>query len=326
MNKKVISIIIPMKNEAENVSILFTRIKQVLENLPIGYEIVVVNDGSTDETLSLLRDAQLNLINNLKIIDLSRSFGKEAAMYAGFANCSGDCAVAIDADLQDPPELIATMVEHWLFGYEVVTAVRIDRKTDNYFKRKSAGLFYKLINKMSSTILVAHAGDFRLLDRKAVNAFLELGARVRFNKGLLTWIGFKEKLVYHKRDLRVSGTSKWKILKLFDFAVDGITSFSNVILDLWFYLGVIITTLSGIYALYYFVKVIFFGIDVHGYPSLLLFILFFSGLQITGIGILGKYIGRIFIESKRRPLYIVRDVIENKPLGGDDIIIGKDSV
>jgi len=279
----------------------------ILDKLTIEYEIVIVNDGSTDNTLDLLLSKKQD-IPQVKILDLSRNFGKEAALYAGFDKCSGDCAISIDADLQDPPELILEMVEYWLDGYQVVTAVRESRNTDSYVKRKTAESFYRLINKISDTKLTPNAGDYRLLDRVAIEGFLSLDERVRFNKGLFAWIGFKEKLVYHKREERAAGNTKWNYWKLFKFSVDGITSFSKTPLEVWFYLGIAIAGLGFLYSMYYFLRTVVFGVDVHGYPSLLIFTLFFSGLQMIGIGILGKYIGRIFMETKRRPLYIVQGV------------------
>lgn len=307
---KSVSVIIPMKNESDGVELLFSRILPILDKLPTYYEIIAINDGSNDDTLDKLIEKQKE-IPELKILDLSRNFGKEAALYAGFEYCTGDCAISIDADLQDPPELISEMVEHWLNGYEVVTAVREMRDTDTWLKRKTAGLFYKTINKISDTKLTPNAGDYRLLDRNAINAFLQLREKVRFNKGLLTWIGFKEKLVYHNRDARASGKTNWNYWKLIKFSIDGITSFSKAPLEIWFYLGLLITALGFSYAIYYFIRTMIYGIDVHGYPSLLLFMLFFSGLQMMGIGILGKYIGRIFIESKNRPLYLIRSFYDN---------------
>ena len=304
---KTVSILIPMKNEADGIGILFTRLLPILKKLPINYEILAINDGSIDNTLELLLQQQVS-IPQLEIIDLSRNFGKEASLYAGFVHCTGDCAIAIDADLQDPPELILEMVNNWQNGYDVVTAVRETRDSDTMVKRKTAGMFYTLMNKISETKLVPNAGDYRLLDRIAIDAFLQLDERVRFNKGLLTWIGFKQKLIYHKRENRAAGETKWNYWKLIRFSIDGITSFSQAPLEIWFYFGLLISSLGFVYAIYYFIKTIIFGIDLHGYPSLLLFILFFSGLQMTGIGILGKYIGRIFVESKRRPIFLVRRI------------------
>lgn len=280
---------------------------QSLKKLPTKYELVFINDGSNDNTLELLLEKQKD-IPEIAIVDLSRNFGKEAALFAGFANCNGDAAISIDADLQDPPELILEMVQYWLDGYEVVTAVRENRDTDTSTKKHTAGLFYKVMNKISDTKLTPNAGDYRLLNRTAVNAFLELKEKIRFNKGLLTWIGFKEKIVYHAREERAAGQTKWNYWKLFKFSIDGITSFSRAPLEIWSYIGVVVALISFIYGSIIVLKSLLFGVDVPGYPSLVTFILFFSGLQMIGIGMLGSYIGRIFIETKHRPLYIIRQV------------------
>ncbi|AJI52801.1 glycosyltransferase family 2 protein [Francisella philomiragia] len=304
---KLTSIIIPVKDESEGIDHLFNRLMPILEQLPTKYELVFINDGSNDNTLDLLLEKQKS-IPEIAIVDLSRNFGKEAALFAGFANCKGNAAISIDADLQDPPELILEMVEHWLNGYEVVTAVRENRDTDTSTKKHTAGLFYTVMNKISETKLTPNAGDYRLLNRAAINAFLELKEKVRFNKGLLTWIGFKEKIVYHAREERVAGQTKWNYWKLFKFSIDGITSFSRAPLEIWSYIGVFVALMSFLYGSFFILKSLVFGIDVPGYPSLITFILFFSGLQMIGIGMLGSYIGRIFIETKHRPLYIVREV------------------
>ncbi|RTL10849.1 MAG: glycosyltransferase [Neisseriaceae bacterium] len=310
LSSSLISIIIPMKNESATLAQLFSVLTPILADFPINYEIVAVNDGSCDDTLAKLIELSKNEIN-LKIIDLSRNFGKEAALYAGFSYAQGDCAVAMDADLQDPPELILEMINWWQQGYEIVTGVHQSRESDTYLKRKTANLFYQSINKVSDIKFTPNAGDFRLLDRTAINAFLSLDERVRFNKGLFAWIGFKEKLVYHKRSERTAGTSQWKYLQLFKFAIDGITSFSKAPLEVWFYLGIFTAIAGFLYGVFIFTRTILLGIDTPGYASLLIFVLFFSGLQMVGVGILGKYIGRIFIESKRRPIFIVRKIYDN---------------
>jgi glycosyltransferase involved in cell wall biosynthesis len=304
---KLTSILIPVKDESDTIEHLFDRLMPILKKLPTKYEIVFINDGSSDNTLELLLKKQQD-VPEIVVVDLSRNFGKESALFAGFANCKGDAAISIDADLQDPPELILEMVEYWLDGYEVVTAVRENRNTDTSTKKHTAGLFYKLINPISDTKLTPNAGDYRLLNRSAINAFLELKEKVRFNKGLLTWIGFKEKLVYHTREERVAGQTKWNYWKLFKFSIDGITSFSKAPLEIWSYIGVFVAFISFTYGSVIVLKSLIFGIDTPGYPSLVTFILFFSGLQMIGIGMLGSYIGRIFIETKHRPLYIVRNV------------------
>ena len=310
--ENLISIIIPVKEEAKGLDHLFARLIPIVENLPTNYELIFVNDGSTDNTLDLLIQKQLE-IPQIKIVDLSRNFGKEAALYAGFDNCSGDAAISIDADLQDPPELITEMVQYWQAGYEVVTAVRENRDTDTSTKKKTASLFYKIINKISDdTKLTPNAGDYRLLKRPAINSFLELKEKIRFNKGLLTWIGYKEKIIYHEREERAAGETKWNYWKLFKLSIDGITSFSKTPLELWSYVGVFTALSSFAYGSFIIIKSLLFGADVPGYPSLITFILFFSGLQMMSIGMLGSYIGRIFIETKRRPLYIARKVYEAK--------------
>lgn len=305
----LVSIIIPMKDESAGIDILFDTLLKVLSGIDVKFEIIAVNDGSSDDTLEKLIEVSRKTKRiKTRIIDLSRNFGKEAAMYAGMANCSGDAAIAIDADLQEPPSLIQEMIRHWREGYEVVTAVRSSRDVDTFTKRITAKFFYDCINKMSDTKLVHNAGDYRLLNRGAIDAFIMLDERVRFNKGLLTWIGFKEKIIFYSRDSRAAGTTKWNYWKLFKFAIDGITSFSKAPLEIWFYIGALVSFMGFCYGMYYLIRTIIFGIDLPGYPSLLVLMLFFSGLQMIGIGILGHYIGRIFLESKRRPLYIIKKI------------------
>lgn len=305
------SIIVPVKDESEGIDLLFDRLIPILSELPTKYEIVFINDGSDDDTLDLLIEKQ-RIHTEIKIVDLSRNFGKESALYAGFEHCSGDAAISIDADLQDPPELILEMVKYWLDGYEVVTAVRENRDTDSATKKGSAGMFYKLMDKISETKLTPNAGDYRLLNRAAIDAFLKLKEKVRFNKGLLSWIGFNEKLVYHAREERVAGTTKWNYWNLFKFSIDGITSFSKTPLEIWSYIGVFVAFLSFLFGAFTIFKSVVFGNNVAGYPSLVTFVLFFSGLQMIGIGMLGSYIGRIFIETKHRPMYIVRKIHKSK--------------
>lgn len=307
--QKKISIIIPMKNESGMLNHLFSTLNDILSQTPLESEIIIVNDGSTDNTLEELLAIQQH-DKRIKIIDFSRNFGKENAVYAGFAHATGDCAVTLDADLQDPPELLLQMIEKWQEGYEVVTAVRSSRETDSIVKRSTASLFYKIISKISDVKLTPNAGDYRLLDRAVVDAFLTLTERTRFNKGLFTWLGFREYKLYHKRVERVSGTSKWNYFKLFNFAFDGITSFSTAPLKIWTYLGVAVSLLAFLYGSFIIIKTLVLGIDLPGYASLAAMLLFFSGIQLIGIGVLGEYVGRLFIESKKRPLYVIRKVYE----------------
>ncbi len=298
-----------MLNEAATLNLLFEKLTPILHALPLDYEIIVVNDGSTDNTLALLLQTQQD-IPQLKILDLARNFGKEAALYSGFYYAKGACAIAIDADLQDPPELILEMIKNWLEGYEVVRAVRHSRKNDSFLKRKTATWFYNIMKKISETQLTYHASDYILLDRIAIDAFLMLEEKIRFNKGLFSWIGFKEKLIYHNREERAAGQTKWNYYKLFKFSIDGITSFSKTPLEIWTYIGILCSSLAFFYSIYFFLKTLLIGNSVHGYPSLLIFMLFFSGLQMIGIGILGSYIGRIFIETKKRPIFFARKFYE----------------
>lgn len=306
--KKLLSIIIPMKNESEGLKKLFDQLSDLQKKSPIALEFIVIDDGSTDDILEKLKKYQENF--PLTILEFSRNFGKEIAMYAGFEHAQGNAAVVIDADLQDPPALILEMIEYWQKGYEIVTAVRSERKSDHFFKRWTANYFYKTINKLSDVYLTPNAGDFRLLDRKVINVFLSLQERVRFTKGIFAWLGFKEKKLYHERPQRTEGKTSWNYSKLLKFSMDGITSFSKTPLEILMYAGAGIMFFSLFYGLYYLIKILFFGIDLPGYPSLLLLILFFGGFQIFAIGLLGQYIGRIFLETKQRPLYILRKKYE----------------
>lgn len=309
MQQAKISVIIPMKNESLGIPFLFEGLKKFIAQLPLAYELILINDGSTDDTLEQLLNQKKHF--NLKIIDFSRNFGKENAMHAGFSLASGDCAVVMDADLQDPPELILEMISHWQAGFEIVTAVREDRGEDSFVKKNTAHFFYQIINFFATeSPITPNAGDFRLLDRAAITAFLSLDERIRFTKGLFSWIGFKEKKIYHKREKRATGKTNWNYWKLLKFSLDGITSFSKTPLDLFLYAGFFVLGSSFLYGLYYLIKTLVFGIDLPGYPSLLILILFFGGLQMIGLGIMGQYIGRIFIETKRRPLYLIRKIYE----------------
>lgn len=308
----MISIIVPMKNEAEGLSLLFAKLVPTLESCKKPFEIIVVNDGSTDDTLARLLEFQKN-IPNLRIVDLSRNFGKEAALTAGLAAAHGAAAIPIDADLQDPVDIIPRMITKWEEGYEMVIAARDDRSQDSFLKRIYSKNFYRIFNLFSTTThLVPNAGDFRLLDRKLINAFLSLPERTRFNKGLFAWLGFRSCIITHLRPERAVGKSKWNYRKLFQFAVDGLTSFSAVPLKIFSYIGFMTATCALLYGAYIIIATLLHGNPVPGYPSLIALILFFGGLNMIGIGILGEYISRIFLETKQRPLYIIRHLYENK--------------
>ena len=300
-----LSIVVPFYNEQAGCSLLFDRLVPILEAEVPDYEIVCVNDGSSDGTLdklSTLRDQN----ERIKIVDLSRNFGKDIALSAGLDFATGHAVIPIDADLQDPPELIPEMLEKWREGYDSVIAVRLARPGHSWLKRASAGLFYRLMGRLSEVDLPANAGDFRLLDRRVVDALTAFPERNRFMKGLFAWTGFRHCHVGYVRPERAADSSKWRVWNLWNFAIDGIVSFTTLPLRMWSYIGSFIAIGALAYMMFILARTLIHGVDVPGYASLLVFLLFFSGLNMIGLGILGEYIGRIFVEVKRRPLYIVR--------------------
>lgn len=310
---KNISIICPFFNEQETIDEFFKVLLDVVTHIPYQTEIICINDGSTDNTLEALYLQQQNCISTtvkIKILDLSRNFGKEAALTAGIDYASGDAVIPIDTDLQDPPELILQMLEKWQQGYEIVLATRIDRSSDTWLKKNTALGFYKLHNKISKPSLPENTGDFRLLDRCAVNALKQLPENQRFMKGLFNWVGFKITQINYARKPRVSGDTKFSAWRLWTLALDGITSFSTVPLRVWTYIGMFISTCAFFYGCFIITRTLILGIDLPGYASLIVTVLFLGGLQLIGIGVLGEYIGRIYMESKRRPIYIIRKIIE----------------
>jgi len=302
-----ISVVIPLYNEEENIDILFKRVISALESLKMTYEIICINDGSKDKTLDILIDYHLNN-SDIKVINLSRNFGKDIALTAGIDYASGNAVIPIDADLQDPPELIGEMVSKWQEGYDIVYATRKTRQSETWFKRSTANAFYVLLDKITKISIPRNTGDFRLLDRKAVEALKRLPERTRFMKGLFAWVGFKSTYILFERQPRYQGNTKWNYWKLWNFALDGITSFSLLPLKIWTYIGLIISLLSLFYASFLVVRTIFLGIDVPGYASLMVAILFLGGIQLITLGIIGEYLGRVYEEIKGRPLYLVRDL------------------
>lgn len=301
----MISIVCPVFNEAAVIDTFIDAITNVMASLDDDYELLFINDGSTDETLSLLIERQKKTCT-IKIIDFSRNFGKEAALTAGLDHARGDAVIPIDVDLQDPPELIPQMVELWRGGYEVVLPKRVDRSQDTVTKRASANWFYKFHNKIAHTPIPENVGDFRLLDRKVVNAIKQLPEKQRFMKGLFAWVGFKTTEVSYERQQRIAGETTFSTWKLWNLAIEGITGFSTLPLRVWSYIGAIISTLAFIYGSLIVLRTIIYGIDLPGYASLLTVTLFLGGIQLIGLGILGEYIGRIYLETKSRPLYIVK--------------------
>ena len=300
-----ISIVVPLYNEENNIDYLFERLTSVLNKITSSYEIVCVNDGSQDNSLECL--IEQNRYNPaIKVVNLSRNFGKEIALTAGIDYANGAAVIPIDADLQDPPELIEELVAKWREGYDVVYATRCTRKGETWLKRLTANVFYKTIDKMSRVHIPPNTGDFRLLDRKVVEALKQLPERTRFMKGLFAWVGFKQTSILFERQPRFQGKTSWNYWKLWNFALDGIASFSFIPLKVWSYLGLSISLATLLYASFLIIRTLIFGNDVPGYASLMVTVLFLGGIQLITLGIIGEYIGRVYEEVKGRPLYFVR--------------------
>jgi glycosyltransferase involved in cell wall biosynthesis len=308
-----LSIVVPVYNEEANIDYLFKRLLSVLERMETTYEIVCVNDGSKDNTLfCLVEHHKHNPI--IKVVNLSRNFGKEIALTAGIDYATGAAIIPIDADLQDPPELIEQLVAKWHEGYDVVYATRRSREGETWLKRFTANAFYRTIGKMSRVPIPRNTGDFRLLDRRVVDALKLMPERTRFMKGLFAWVGYRQASVMFDREPRFQGSTTWNYWKLWNFAIDGIASFSFLPLKVWSYVGVAISGISLLYASFLVIRTLVLGIDVPGYASLMVAILFLGGIQLITLGIIGEYIGRIYEEVKGRPLYLVRESygFENK--------------
>ncbi len=302
-----LSVVAPMFNESECLVHFFERLEAAIKPLGLTYEIVCVNDGSRDNTLALLREHRAKN-PAIKVVNLSRNFGKDIALSAGIDHARGDAVVPIDGDLQDPPELIAEFVAKWREGFDVVYGTRRTRQGEGWFKRMSATLFYRVIASMTAIDIPRNTGDFRLMDRRVVDAIGRLPERSRFMKGLFAWVGFRQTAVLYDRQPRHLGTTKWNYWRLWNFAIDGITSFSSFPLKIWSYLGCFIALVSIVYGIVRIIRHFIIGIDVPGYDSLLVAILFLGGVQLISLGVIGEYLARIYIEVKGRPLYLVRDL------------------
>ena len=302
------SVAVPFFNEASSIDAFFDRLVPILDGLPGRYEIVCVNDGSTDGTWkALCQRAEANPF--IRAIDLSRNFGKEAALTAAIDHTSGDCVIPIDADLQDPPELITEMVRLWQEeDYEVVLASRRTRSSDTFSKKLTAQQFYRVFNCLADIRLPADTGDFRLMDRKVVDALKQLQERNRFMKGLFAWVGFRTTTVYFDREHRIAGKSSFNFIKLVRFAASGIAAFSSLPLRIWSFFGAVIAFAAFFYGSFMVLRTLISGIDVPGYASTVTIILFLGGVQLIGIGVLGAYLGKVYDEVKGRPVYLVREV------------------
>ena len=306
----ILSIVVPMFNEEDGIDAFFARVEPVAEDVvaPLrrSYEIVCVDDGSRDRTLEMLH-AHRARNPAIKIVSLSRNFGKDLALTAGLDHATGAAVVPIDSDLQDPPEVIHDLFASWLEGNEVVYATRSSRASDGATKRATAGWFYRVHNLMADVKIPANTGDFRLMDRRVVQALGQLPERNRFMKGLFAWVGFRQARVDYAREPRRHGRTKWKAWRLWNFGLDGITSSSTVPLRVWSYIGAIVFLLALIYAGFLVVRTLVYGSDVPGYASLMVVLLFMGGINLLTLGIIGEYVGRIYTEVKRRPLYLVRE-------------------
>ncbi len=304
-----LSVIVPYYNEQEVLPELHQRLVAALQNLNISTEIVYVNDGSTDSSLAIVNQfwAEDTVVMS---VNLSRNFGKEAAMSAGLAQARGEAVILIDADLQDPPELIPKMVEAWKDGADVVNMKRSERLGETWVKRQSASMFYKLLNRLIDQPIPENVGDFRLLSRRVVNNINQLSERNRYMKGLLNWPGYRQVTLEFQRDARFSGETKWNYFKLFGLAVDGITSFSMRPLRIATFFGALTAMSAFIYGTYILISTMLFGEPVRGFPTLMIVQLGIGGVQLLCIGLLGEYIGRIYVEAKERPIYLIESVTQ----------------
>jgi len=304
--KPFISIVCPCYNEEEVIDHFLKSITEILKTSQKTYEIIFIDDGSTDNTLEVLIESKKSY-EHIKIIKLSRNFGKEIALTAGIDATLGETVVPIDVDLQDPPEIILDFIKKYEEGYDVVVGKRVDRTSDTFAKKFSAEAFYKFHNKISDINIPNNVGDYRLMSRKVVNEIKKLPESQRFMKGIFAWIGFKTATVEYKREVRVAGETSFNGWKLWNFAIDGITSFSTVPLRIWLYIGILISALSFVYGSVIIIKTLILGVDIAGYASMLTVVLFLGGVQLMGSGILGEYIGRSDIESKNRPICIIEN-------------------
>lgn len=304
---KKITILIPCYNEEDSLDFLYAKLKELMDQL-LGYafEVLFVNDGSKDKTLSIIKSfAQID--SRISYIDLSRNFGKETAMIAGIDHVDSDALIIMDADLQDPPSLIPEMVKYWEQGYKDVCAKRRSRAGETWFKKWSSRTYYRILQKVSRIPIQADVGDFRLLDRECVDALKQIRESQRYTKGLFSWIGFDKKEILFDRDPRIAGRTKWNYKSLFNLAIEGLTSFTTAPLRIASFIGIAASLLAMLYMAFIIIRTIVEGEDVPGYPSLICVILFTSGVQLFFLGIIGEYLGQVFNETKRRPLYFIKE-------------------
>ncbi len=313
---KKISIIIPAYNEEESLPLLYDRLKKLMDDMKdYEFEILFVNDGSKDKTIEIIKDFR-SKDERICYVDFSRNFGKEIAMIAGLDYATGDCVIFMDADLQDPPELIPELVKYWEEGYDDVYAKRRSRKGETWLKKFTSKMYYRVLQHLTKVEIQEDTGDFRLLDRRCVNALKKLRESQRNTKSMFSWIGYKKKEVLYDRDPRVAGTTKWNYKKLIDLAIDGITSFTTSPLRLATYVAIPTFIVLFVYFVYVIIKCFVIHQAIQAFQAIILLILFFSGIQILLFGIIGEYLGRIFNETKNRPLYLVNEYNGKKEMNG----------
>jgi glycosyltransferase involved in cell wall biosynthesis len=309
--RKKITILIPAYNEQEVLRHLYERLHKLASETPnYNFEFLFINDGSRDKTLEIIKSYAVK-DPRVAFVNLSRNFGKETAMLAGLDYADGDATVIIDADLQDPPELIPKMVAYWEQGYDDVYARRTNREGESWFKKTTAAVFYKILQHSTHIPIQQDTGDFRLLSRRCVEALRQFRESQRYTKGMFSWIGYKKKEIEYDRDPRMAGETKWNYLKLINLAIDGITSFTTAPLRISSVLGILVSIGAFIYIVYLVIRTIFFYSDLAGYPSMMAVILFLGGVQLLSLGVIGEYVGRIFNETKNRPLYFVEEYHES---------------
>lgn len=308
----LVSIVVPVFNEEESIALFVETTRKVLKSAQLSFEIIFVNDGSVDDTFKCLIKAADD-DGSIQIVNLSRNFGKELALTAGIDHCRGDVIIPMDVDLQDPPDLIPLFVERWREGYDVVYGARTSREKDSYSKRASAVGFYRVFNRLANVKIPDDAGDFRLLDRRVADVIRQMPERNRFMKGIFAWAGFRTTSISYERPQRAAGSTKWNYWRLWNLALEGIINFSSTPLRIWTYIGATIALISFSYGAFIALRTIIFGIDLPGYASLMVAILFLGGIQILSIGIIGEYISRIFIEVKARPMYVVDSIYPPEP-------------
>ena len=304
-NKKKVTILVPAYNEQEVLPMLYDRLKAIMDELSnYDFEILFVNDGSKDNTLKIIRELR-EKDNRVCYVNLSRNYGKETAMIAGLDYMKGDCVVLIDADLQDPPELIPEMITYWEEGYDDVYAKRRSRQGETFLKKFTSWGYYRVLQHMTRIEIQKDTGDFRLLDRRCVEALKQMRESERYTKGLFSWIGYNKKEILYDRDSRAAGKTKWNYKQLINLSIDGITSFTTSPLRLAAKTGIVVSLVGFLYMLVIIFKTLFFGVDVAGYASMMVVILFLGGLQLIFLGVIGEYLGRAFYETKGRPLYFI---------------------